>query len=464
MQLWRFCKLIRNTSVLALALLSNSGGAVAQNFVNVEPSPQQVEWQNLEFGVIIHFGLNTFVDREWGDGTADPRVFNPTDFDAEQWMRAIKAAGAKYVIIVAKHHDGFCLWPTAQTDYSVKSSPWKSGKGDVVGEAATAARKYGLKLGVYLSPWDRHDPRYNNSPEYDRYYISLLDELAQNYGDLVEFWLDGAGSAGHVYNFPRIIEELRTYQPNTLVFADTGLFEYGDIRWVGNEEGIVPIENWNVIDRHGYLRWRPAEADTPLRRNHWFWHANDEPSVKSLAELIKLYEQTVGHGGQLVLGLAPDRRGLLPEEDVKRLGEFGVAISKRYSANLAAREHVRHQNGTENALDDDADTFWSAPSGSHHALLEVDFPKAIAFDHALVMERLNNGQHVQSFRIEAWDGDRWQTVVAGNTIGHKRIDGFEPRTASRVRLNILNSTDAAEIREFQLFLIGEQSSTGKRGN
>ena len=202
----------------------------AQNFTDLKPSPQTAEWQDLEFGVLIHFGPNTFLGKEWGDGTASPSVFNPTQFDPEQWMRAIKSAGARYVVMVAKHHDGFCLWPTKQTDYSVKSSPWKEGKGDVVGEVAAAARKYGLKLGIYLSPWDRHEPRYSDSLQYDSYYLAEMDELIQNYGELVEWWLDGAGSAGHVYNFPRYIEELRTYQPNTLVFADMALFDYGDIR------------------------------------------------------------------------------------------------------------------------------------------------------------------------------------------------------------------------------------------
>jgi alpha-L-fucosidase len=338
----------------------------------------------------------------------------------------------------------------------VKNSLWKGGKGDPVGEVATAARKYGLKFGVYLSPWDRHEPRYSDSAAYDKYYLAELDELVQNYGELVEFWLDGAGSAGHVYNFTKFIEELRTYQPNTLVFADTGLFEYGDIRWVGNEQGVVPRENWNVIDRHGYLRWRPTEADTPLRKAHWFWHPHDEASLKSLAELIQLYEETVGRGGQLMLGLAPDRRGLLPEEDVKRLEEFGTAIAKRFDASLAAEKHVRRNDASERALDNDLDTFWEAPAGSHHAVLEVDFSAPVTFDHALIMERLNNGQHIQEFRVEAWDGRRWQAVFFGNTVGHKRIEGFPPRTASRVRLNILSSTDAAEIREFQLFHIGEQ--------
>ena len=440
-------RFVRNSLLVFLAAL---GAASAQNSVDLKPSPQQVEWQDLEMGAIIHFGPNTFLDREWGDGTADPKVFNPTQFDPEQWMQALKAAGMKYVIFVAKHHDGFCLWPTGQTDYSVKSSPWENGQGDAVRRVEEAARKYGLRFGVYLSPWDRHEPRYSNSAEYDKYYTAELDELVQNYGDLEEFWLDGAGSAGHVYNFPRIIEELRTYQPDTLVFADVALFEYGDIRWVGNEGGVIPYENWNVIDRHGYLRWRPVEADTPLRKAHWFWHPNDESSLKSLPELISTYEQTVGRGGQLVLGVAPDRRGLLPDADVQRLKEFGAALRQRYGNNLAER-HVRSNAEQDLALDGNPDTFWSAPAGSHHAALEVSFDTPITFDHALTMEWLNAGQHVQKYSVEVYREGKWLEVVRGEAIGHKKIDAFPPVSASRVRLNILSSSGEAHIREFQLF-------------
>ncbi len=424
--------------------------ANAQSFPDLKPSPQQVEWQDLEMGAIIHFGPNTFLDQEWGDGTADRRLFNPTQFDPEQWMQALRSAGFKYVIFVAKHHDGFCLWPTAQTDYSVKSSPWENGRGDVVKRVEQAARKYGLRFGVYLSPWDRHEPRYSNSAEYDKYYGEELDELLQGYGDLVEFWLDGAGSAGHVYNFPRIVEELRTYQPNTMVFADMALFEYGDIRWVGNENGSIPYENWNVIDRHGYLRWRPVEADTPLRKNHWFWHPNDESSLKSVPELISTYEQTVGHGGQLVLGIAPDRRGLLPEADVKRLQEFGNEVRKEYGNNLVAR-HARTTPELERALDGNPDTFWSAPPGSHHAILDMSFERPVTFDCVLTMEWLNAGQHIQKYSIEIYSEGKWTEVARGQAIGHKRVDRFAPVTASRVRLNILSSSAEAHIREFQLF-------------
>jgi len=253
-----------------------------------------------------------------------------------------------------------------------------------------------------------------------------------------------------VYNFPKIVEELRTYQPNTLVFADMALFDYGDIRWVGNENGTISYENWNVIDRHGYLRWRPVEADTPLRKSHWFWHPNDEASLKSVAELMATYEQTVGRGGQLVLGIAPDRTGRLPDADVRRLKEFGDAVRQQYGENLSLK-HVAHDPQAERALDGNPDTFWSAPAGSHHAVLEVDFGKPAAFDHTLIMEWLNSGQHVEKFEIDVYKDGKWMAVVNGRAIGHKRIDSFPRVTASRIRLNILSSTAEAQVREFQVF-------------
>ena len=436
-------------SCLLLALFSTAA-LPAQNFLEVKPSPQQVAWQDLEFGVILHFSTNTFLDREWGDGTAAPSVFNPTQFDPDQWMQAIKASGAKYVVLVAKHPDGFCLWPTDQTDYSIKASPWKGGKGDVVGDVARSARKYGLKFGVYLSPWDRHDPRYNDAAAYDKYYLSELEELATRYGDLVEFWLDGAGSAGHVYNFAKIIETLRTYQPNSIVFADTALFEYGDARWVGTESGKVDYENWNVIDRHGYLRWRPIEADTPLRELHWFWHPHDEASLKSVATLMTVYEQTVGRGAQLMLGVAPDDRGLLPDSDAARLKEFGKAIERLQAGNLA----LQHQPTTPDvsaALDGDIDTFWSAPTGSHHATLEVELAKPAAINRVTTMEWLNDGQHIEKYAIEVWSEGAWKQVATGQAIGHDKIDRFPAVNTSRIRLNILSSSQEAHIREFQVY-------------
>jgi alpha-L-fucosidase len=425
--------------------------ASAQNFSDVKPSPQQVAWQDLEIGAIIHFGPNTFMDREWGDGTADPSVFNPTQADPEQWMQAAKSAGIKYIVFVAKHHDGFCLWPTAKTQYSIKSSPWKAGQGDLVHDVAGAARKYGLKFGVYLSPWDRHEPLYKDSAAYDGYYLAQLNELVSGHGELVEFWLDGAGSAGHVYDFDRYVDNLRVYQPNTLVFADAALLKYGDIRWVGNEQGIAPEENWDVLDLRGYLRYRPAEADTPLRTGHWFWHPNDEESLKSVSELLDTYNRTVGRGAQLMIGLAPDNRGLLPDTDVNRLKEFGQAVAMIYAPekNLAAR--ASNASAFEVALDSDPDTMWSPPEGSHSATIDLLFAHPIRFDRALTMEWLVDGQKIQKYAIQIMDGTRWKTVYSGTTIGHKKIDIFPRVSTQHVRLNILSSSATPRIREFQLF-------------
>lgn len=447
---------------LLLVLLLVAQSAFSQNFSEVKPSPQQIEWQDLEIGAIIHFGPNTFMDREWGDGTADPKVFNPTNFNPDQWMAAAKAAGVKYVVFVAKHHDGFCLWPTAQTDYSVKASLWKKGKGDAVAEVAAAARKAGLKFGVYLSPWDRHEPTYKDSKAYDKYYMAEMEELVTKYGELTEFWLDGAGSAGHVYDFDTYMNTLRTYQPNTMLFADVGLLKYGDIRWVGNEAGNANEDNWNVVDLRGYLRYRPAEADTPLRHLHWFWHPNDETSVKSVADLIDTYHKTVGRGAQLMIGLAPDNRGLLPDSDVVRLAEFGKAVQDLYGP----AKNLARKAGPEFAAvhDGDPDTFWRAPAGSHSASVELSFATPITFDRALTMEWLNDGQQVQKYAIQAMNGEgKWVTLVKSTTIGHKKIDIFGRTTARRVRLAILSSAGPAHIREFQLFDGAAQAkvSTGK---
>jgi len=437
--------------------------AQAQSFAEIKPSPAQIAWQDLEIGVIIHFSTNTFLNREWGDGTASPSTFNPASVDTDQWMQAAKSAGAKYAVLVAKHHDGFALFPSANTDYSVKSSPWLNGKGDLVRLASDSAHKAGLGFGVYLSPWDRHDPRYPDPVAYDKYYLSQLTELATHYGPLTEFWLDGAGSAGRTYDFDKIVQELRTYQPNTQVFADVALYKNADIRWVGSEDGTVPYENWNVIDRTGYLRWRPIEADTPLRKLHWFWHPNDEQSLRTVDELLNIYTKTVGRGAQLMLGIAPDDTGRLPESDAARLREFGEAVQRIYGSdkNLAARTtHTLNDSSAGAAVDNDAATFWSAPA--RHATLELRFDKPVTFDRALTMEWLNEGQRVEEYSIEAWQNGSWKTLAHAQAIGHKKIDIFPAITAQRVRLNLLSTVGSAAIREFQLYNADRIApSTGK---
>jgi alpha-L-fucosidase len=422
-----------------------------QSFTDVKPSPQQMAWQDLEIGVLIHFGPNTFMNREWGDGTARETVFNPTQFDPEQWMRAAKSAGANYLVMVAKHHDGFCLWPSGQTDYGVKSSPWRGGRGDVVREVTDAAHKNGMKVGLYLSPWDRHEPFYKDLKKYDDFYSAQLVELATRYGDITEFWLDGAGSEGHVYDFDRYVSQLRVYQPNALVFADAALLKYGDIRWAGNESGYANEENWNVLDLHGYLRYRPAEADTPLRKDHWFWHSDDEKSVKSVAELLDTYEKTVGRGAQLMIGVAPDERGLVPDSDVHRLAEFGAAVRSVYGADKNLARHAKVASEFSAATDGDANTFWSAPLDSRSATIELSFDAPITFDRAMTMEWLGDGQHIEKYSIEAFVDGKWATLHDGSSIGHKKIDKFPSTSATRVRITMISAGGPARVREFQLF-------------
>jgi alpha-L-fucosidase len=390
--------------------------AQAQNFAGLRPSPQQIAWQDLEIGVLIHFGTNTFLDREWGDGKADPSVFDPRQANPEQWVLAAKAAGAKYLVMVAKHHDGFCLWPSRYTSYSVKNSPWMQGKGDLVRLTEQACRKHGLKFGVYLSPWDRHEPSYADAKAYDKYYLNQLTELITRYGEITELWLDGAGSEGHVYDFDAYVDRLRTYQPNTLIFADVGFLQYGDIRWVGNESGFAPETNWNVVDRRGYLRWRPAEADTPLREGHWFWHPNAESRLKTLDQLLDTYHKTVGRGAQLVLGLAPDNRGLMPDVDVARLNEFGDALRTMYGP-------------TAQRACGDA------------------WPRAAKVDRVVLMEDLTEGQRVMRYDVQVRVGGKWDRIVAsGTTIGHKKIDLFEAVEADGIRLLVRESMGEAKIR------------------
>jgi alpha-L-fucosidase len=447
---------MRSFFLLLMLAVPAVAAADGENFANTLPSPQQVAWQDLQFGVIIHFGTNTFLDREWGDGTAPASVFNPDQVDPGQWAQAVRAAGARYMVLVAKHHDGFSLWPTEQSSYSVKSSPWLHGKGDLVKLTSDAARAAGLSFGLYLSPWDRHEPKYADKAAYDKYYAAQLDELATGYGPLVEWWLDGAGSAGHVYDFDHYIEELRTYQPNTMVFADMALFSYGDIRWAGNEHGTTEGETWNVIDRHGQLRWRPVEVDTPLHKDHWFFSSKPDfaASLKTVDELMTTWEKSVGRGGQLMLGIAPNTHGLLPEADVKRLAEFGAAMERRYgnASNLVSRANPDAQ--TASALDNNPETFWSAPEGSSHAELYVNFPKPVTFDHAMTMERLDAGQHVRRYAIEVLRGNSWVPIAEGQAIGHLKLDTFPAVTAARIRLNIQSSVGVAQIRELKLFNTG----------
>ncbi|KKO55114.1 alpha-L-fucosidase [Paenibacillus sp. DMB20] len=401
-----------------------------------KPSPQQLAWQDMELGMFCHFGMNTFCDQEWGDGTDSAEIFNPEQLDARQWARTAKRAGFKYLVLTAKHHDGFCLWPTKTTDYSVKSSPWKDGKGDVVREVADACREEGLQFGLYLSPWDRHETCYPDKEAYDDFYAEQLTELLTGYGPLVEVWFDGAGSQGREYDWKRIIGLIDKYQPDAMVFN----MGRPTIRWVGNEDGVAPYPCWNTATTakesmftsdmmtwmEGTPAWVPAECDVPIRKLHWFWHPDDEASLRSLEEVLDIYYRSVGHGATLLLNISPDNRGLLPEVDVKRVIEFGDEIRRRFG------QPVGQTSGEGTEL-----------------LLGLEHIQPV--NHVIIMEDIAHGERVREYVLEAFSHGEWKELVRGSAIGHKKIDRFDTVETDQLRVRILSSVEKPLIRNLAAY-------------
>lgn len=384
---------------------------------SVLPTPEQLIWQRDGLGVFFHYGLNTFHGKEWSDGTLPAQSFNPGELDAEQWVRIAASIGAKYVVLTAKHHDGFCLWPTATTDYSVARAPWRDGRGDLVAEVAAACRKFGMKLGLYLSPWDRNAPSYADPAAYDDFYVAQLRELCGNYGELCELWFDGAGSQGREYDWERISAVIHELQPGAMVFnmgAPT-------IRWVGNEDGLATDPVNYVVSETEFSQYTvhssalpealylPPECDVSLRRG-WFWHPSDAP--KEREHLLAIYYRSIGLGANLLLNLPPDTRGLIPEEDVARLAEFGAEISRRFAVPLPAT--VSQMPGSRR---------WVA-----------DFGSTITFDHLRLEEALAGGQRISAHRVLA-DGASGPLVSAG-TVGSQRIHVFPEVTARRLIIEV----------------------------
>lgn len=412
------------------------------------PTPQQLEWQQMELTAFLHFGINTFTDREWGDGTEDPALFNPTELDAEQWVRTLKDAGFKMVLLTAKHHDGFCLWPTKTTRHSVASSPWKGGKGDVVKELRDACTKYGMKFGVYLSPWDRNAECYGDSPRYNQFFIEQLTELLTNYGEVHEVWFDGANGEGpngkkQEYDWDAFYKTIQRLQPKA-VMAIMG----DDVRWVGNEKGIGRETEWSatVLTPGIYARsaennkrlgvfgkakdlgsrqmltnatelfWYPSEVDVSIRPG-WFWHEKENDKVKSLKHLTDIYFQSVGYNSVLLLNIPPDRRGLIHEADVARLREF-AAYRRQAFANNAV------QNGQ---------TPWTARAGEQR---EYALKPGSTINVVLLQEDIARGQRVEDFTVEARVGGTWQQLGKGTTVGYKRMLRFPAVEADAIRLTI----------------------------
>lgn len=460
--------------VVACCLSCTSGKVLPPEPIFPVPEPKQVEWQQMETYAFIHFGLNTFNDREWGYGDTDPKTFNPTNLDCEQWAQTLVKAGMKGVILTAKHHDGFCLWPFEGTDYSVKNSPWKNGQGNVVKELSEACKKYGLKFAVYLSPWDRHQANYG-TPEYLPYFYAQLHDLLTNYGPVFEVWFDGAnggdgwyGGAKDIrtidrknyYNYPRIYEMLDSIQPQAIIFSDGG----PGCRWVGNEKGFAGATNWSFLRKGevhpGYDKsyelqyghpdgnqWVPAECDVSIRPG-WFYHPEEDDRVKSPDQLVDLYYRSVGHNATLLLNFPVDRRGLIHPVDSANAVRFHEMIQQQLKTNLVAGmiPKVSNERGGDfvaSALtDDNFDTYWATEDGVTTADIEFSFDTSTRMNRMMLQEYIPLGQRVKAFVVEYLDKDTWLPVKLNEettTIGYKRLLRFETVETKGIRIRI---TDA----------------------
>jgi alpha-L-fucosidase len=464
---------------------------VVRKAAKLTPSPQQLAWQQMEFIAFTHFGINTFTDKEWGEGTESPSLFDPSEFDARQWVKTFRDAGMKMLIIIAKHHDGFCYWPSKYTDHCVKKSPWKKGKGDVVGDLVAACHEYGLKTGIYLSPWDRHEKTYGNSPAYNKFFMNQLKELLSNYGEITEVWFDGACGEGpngkkQEYDWAGYYKLIRELQPNALIFGMGP-----DIRWVGTETGYGRESEWSVVpakvknlndiisnSQHPIdnvfvtgdmtdedlgsdekiadaqtLLWYPAEADVSIRPG-WFYHENQNGQVKTAEQLVDIYFGSVGRNCVLLLNIPPDKRGLLRDEDIKSLMGMRKIINQTFENNLAADALITYINPwsekpfytlTNRELN------WRPNQKSDTSILEMELPSFSTFDVVMLQESLKDGQRVEKFRIDSWDGQHWNKLTEGTTIGYKRLLRFPPVKTKRVRLVIEKSRSVPTLITFNLF-------------
>ncbi|MFC4096122.1 alpha-L-fucosidase [Euzebyella saccharophila] len=467
------------------------------------PSERQLAWHDLEYYAFVHFNMNTFTDMEWGLGGESPETFNPTELDVRQWARIAKEAGMKGIIITAKHHDGFCLWPTKTTEHSVKNSPWKDGKGDLVKDLSEACEEFGLKFGVYLSPWDRNDADYGK-PEYVARYHEQLRELLTNYGDVFEVWFDGAnGGTGYYgganeerkidnktyYERDKVTEIVRELQPNAVIFSDGG----PDIRWVGTEEGFANETNWSIMRRDeiypGWPRykelrsghqdgthWLPAEVNTSIRPG-WYYHPREDHQVKSLARLVQTYYESIGRNGSFLLNLPVDTRGLVHETDEKQLLALKKQIDKDFATELAkgvtvTATDVRGNSDSymaENVNDGDENSYWATNEGVTNASLTFEFKEPTEVNRILLQEYILLGQRVIKFSVEAEVDGVWQKIDEQTTIGNKRILRFNTVKASKLRVNFLESKGPLVINNIELyrapnFLTAPDISRDREGN
>lgn len=490
--------LFNKQHLLILSAILLSTGTYAQRVAGAPkpygaiPTERQLKWQETEMYCIIHFTPTTFQNKEWGYGDADPAIFNPTKFNALQIVSAAKSGGFKGIVYVAKHHDGFALWPTKTAAYNISESPWKNGKGDMVREFQQAAKQTGMKFGVYCSPWDRNNPDYG-TPAYLTIYRNQLKELYTNYGDLFMSWHDGAnggdGSYGGknekrqvdqstYYDWLNTWEITRKLQPNASIFSDIGL----DVRWVGNEKGIAPETSWSTITLKGngnkppmpgFLQdsnlgsgtrngkqWIPFEGDVSLRPG-WFYHAEQDGQVKTVAELFNIYCKSVGHGGALDLGLSPTTEGILHPKDVSTLAAFGKLLQQVFAHNLAKEAKISLSNtrnkqsgefGAVNLTDANRYSYWATDDVVHSAWAQLDFKKPVQFSIVQLRENIKLGQRIDSVAVEVFKNNRWEILAKATSIGANRIIRLpQPETSAKIRIHVYAPV-AIALSEIGLYL------------
>jgi alpha-L-fucosidase len=450
------------------------------------PSAAQLAWHEMELNAFIHFTTNTFTDKEWGYGDENPSIFKPTALNTDQWVSTLKEAGFKGVILTCKHHDGFCLWPSKYTEHSVKNSPLQNGKGDVVKSLSESCKKYGLKFGIYVSPWDRNRADYGDA-SYIEYYRQQLKELFTNYGPIFEMWFDGAnGGDGYYggareartinrstyYNWPATLDSVRKMEPNIIFFSDAG----PGVRWCGNEKGVGGETNWNMITPDTLYagqanieallntgseegtHWIPAEVNTSIRPG-WFYHAKEDSLVKSPQKLFDIYLTSVGRGSTLLLNVPPDRRGLFHENDVKVLGEWRKLIDEEFKTNLASNAVVEANSyrgndavyAGSNITDRDPETYWATDDGITNGTLEIQLAENKMIKYVVLQEYIKLGQRVKKFEIEVWKDDSWAKILDGTTIGYKRILKVQPVETSKLRISILDARACPLLSNVEVF-------------
>jgi len=470
---------------LLLALLAGCDQTPPPAAVGPLPEARQLKWHELEFYAFVHFNMNTFTDMEWGLGGESPELFNPTELDCRQWARVCRDAGMKGIILTAKHHDGFCLWPSEYTEHSVKNSPWKNGKGDVVRELADACEEYGLKLGLYLSPWDRNHAEYGTDA-YISYFRKQLRELMTNYGEVFEVWFDGAnGGTGYYgganeerrvdrktyYDWPNTRQIVRDLQPDAVMFSDAG----PGVRWVGNEAGWAGETNWSIIRRDEFYpgspnykdlttghedgtHWVPAEVDVSIRPG-WYYHKSEDHKVKSVKQLVDIYYHSIGRNASFLLNFPVDRRGLIHEKDEEQLMKMVEVIRRDLETDLAWNAAVEASQvrgdsrkfDSRKVVDGDPASYWSTDDGVLSASLTFDFGRETSFNRFLVQEYIPLGQRVKEFSLEAWVNGAWEEIDRQTTIGYKRILRFDPVSSTKLRLNILDAKACPTISNVEIY-------------